>query len=124
LRPSVKRTRAESAAPDGQESETELEAWERSTERPRGEESTDPGGGKRRPSGRVGLRRPLATAVATIVAQTESKPAKIILVGSDGAGVVAVATAAVLKDRLGGVVATEGFRCSGGRTDCVYACRS
>lgn len=51
------------------------------------------------------------TAVATIVAQTESKPAKIILIGSDGAGVVAAATAAVLKDRFAGVVVdTEGFR--------------
>ena len=38
------------------------------------------------------------TAVATIVAQTETKPAKIILVGTDGAGLVA---ASVLKARLG-----------------------
>jgi cephalosporin-C deacetylase-like acetyl esterase len=51
------------------------------------------------------------TAVATIVAQTESRPAKIILIGSNGAGVVAAATAAVLKERLAGVVVdTEGFR--------------
>ena len=51
------------------------------------------------------------TAVATIVAQTESNPAKIILIGSDGAGVIAAATAAVLQDRLAGVVVdTEGFR--------------
>lgn len=51
------------------------------------------------------------TAVATIVAQAESKPAKIILIGSDGAGVIAAATAAVVKDRLAGVVVdTEGFR--------------
>lgn len=50
-------------------------------------------------------------SIAAIREATKSKPAKIIVVGSGGAGVVAAATAAVAKDAVAGlVVDTEGFR--------------
>ena len=50
-------------------------------------------------------------AIAAIREATKSKPAKIIVVGSSGAGVVAAATAALAKESVAGlVVDTEGFR--------------
>ncbi len=50
-------------------------------------------------------------AVAAIRKETSSKPVKIILAGCDGAGVVAAAAAAVMKDQFAGLVLdTEGFR--------------
>jgi hypothetical protein len=50
-------------------------------------------------------------SVAAIASQTSSKPARVILVGTDGAGVVAAAAAAMLKDKVAGaVIDTEGFR--------------
>jgi hypothetical protein len=49
--------------------------------------------------------------VAALMQDATSKPAKIILVGSDGAGAVAAAAAAAMKDTLAGaVIDTEGFR--------------
>jgi hypothetical protein len=52
------------------------------------------------------------TSVAAIQRQqAKSGPVKIILVGTDGAGVVAAAAAAVMKDKFAGaVIDTEGFR--------------
>lgn len=53
-----------------------------------------------------------AMSVAVAVANDPAvKPARILLVGSDGAGVVAAAAAAMLQSRIGGaVIDTEGFR--------------
>jgi hypothetical protein len=50
-------------------------------------------------------------AVAAIREATKAKPAKIVVVGSGGAGVIAAATAALSKDAVAGmVVDTQGFR--------------
>jgi hypothetical protein len=49
--------------------------------------------------------------IASLQFETQSKPAKIIVVGSDGAGPVAAAAVAMTKDKLSGaVIDTEGFR--------------
>ena len=51
------------------------------------------------------------TAVAGLLHDTQTKPAKIVVVGSDGAGAVAAAAAAMLTNTVSGlVVDTEGFR--------------
>src|SRR5204863_3351564 len=49
------------------------------------------------------------TTVAALGKQGGSKPVKILLVGSDGAGVVAAVSAALMKDKFAGaVIDTEG----------------
>ena len=56
-------------------------------------------------------RYPFEKVLAMIRNHPKHKPSKVLIVGGDGAGVVAAATASVAKASLNGaVVDTEGFR--------------